>query len=66
MTPPGIIATDPPITDFDLLALLNEGKPFASRGFAVVSLTVPFTPPIANWDQGKVGWKVLAGWIPAD
>jgi hypothetical protein len=66
VTPPGIVAADLPVTDFDLLALLNEGKPFASRGFAVISLTVPFTPPIPNWDQGKVGWKVLAAWIPVD
>ena len=66
VTPPGIVATDLSVTDFDLLALLNEGKPFASRGFAVISLTVPFIPPIPNWDQGAVGWKVLAAWIPAE
>jgi hypothetical protein len=53
------------VTDLELLALLNEGKPFASRGFAVVSLTVPFSPPIPNWNQGEVGWKLLAEWIPA-
>ena len=66
VTPPGVRATDLPVTDCDLLALLNTGKPFVSRGYAVVSLGVPYTPKLPNWDQGPVVWKLLAGWIPAE
>jgi hypothetical protein len=66
VTPPGIVATDLPVTDCDLLALLKAGKPFVTRGFAVVSLGVPYVPKLPNWDQGAVGWKLLAAWIPAE
>lgn len=64
VTPPGICANDFPVTDLDLLALLNADKPFVTRGFAVVSLGVPYVPKLPNWDQGAVGWKLLAAWIP--
>lgn len=66
VTPPGIVATDLPVTDLDLLGLLNAGKPFVARGYAVVSLGVPYAPPKPDWDQGEVGWKLLAAWIPAE
>ena len=66
VTPPGIVATDLPVTDLDLLGLLNAGKPFVARGYAVVSLGVPYVPKLPNWDQGAVGWKMLAAWIPSE
>ena len=66
VTPPGIVATDLPVTDLDLLGLLNAGKPFVARGYAVVSLGVPYVPKLPNWDQGAVGWKLLAAWIPSE
>ena len=66
VTPPGIIVTDIPVTDLDLLGLLNAGQPFVARGYAVVSLGVPYAPPKPDWDQGAVGWKLLAAWIPAE
>jgi len=65
VTPSGIHATDLPVTDLDLLAQLNSDQPFVTRGFAVVSLGVPYVPKLPNWDQGAVGWKLLAAWIPA-
>lgn len=65
-TPPGIVASDLPITDFNLMDILNAGKSFVSRGFAVVSLGATYAPPKPDWDQGAVGWKLLAAWIPAE
>jgi hypothetical protein len=65
VTTEGIRATDLPVTDCDLLALLNTQKPITSRGFAVLSLGVPYHPNLPDWDQGPVGWKLLAAWIPA-
>ena len=65
VTPPGIFMSDLPVTDLDLLSALNEGNAFATSGYAVVSLGVPYAPPKPDWDQGAVGWKLLAAWIPA-
>jgi hypothetical protein len=66
VTPPGIAVTDLPVTDLELLASLNAGKPFVARGFAVVSLGIPYAPPLPDWEPGAVGWKLLAAWIPSD
>lgn len=65
VTPPGIVRTDLPVTDLDLLTALNEGNAFMTNGYAVVSLGVPYAPQKPDWDQGAVGWKLLAAWIPA-
>jgi hypothetical protein len=66
VTPPGIAVTDLPVTDLELLASLNAGRSFVARGFAVVSLGIPYAPPLLDWEPGAVGWKLLAAWIPSD
>ena len=66
VTHSGIGASDLPVTDCDLLAQLAAEQPVVTQGFAVVSLGVPYTPPKPDWDQGPVGWKLLAAWIPAE
>ena len=67
VTPPGIAVKDIPVTDLELLEDLKNGKDIPGKGFAVVSLGVPSVPKhLPNWDQGPVGWKLLAAWIPAE
>jgi hypothetical protein len=53
------------ITDCLLTEQLNAGESVQTVGYAAISLGVPWEPPIANWSEGAVGWKLLAGWIPA-
>jgi hypothetical protein len=63
---PEIAANDIPVTDPELLEDLKNGKDVPVKGFAVISLGVPAVPRyLPNWDQGPVGWKLLAAWIPA-
>lgn len=53
------------ITDCLLVERLNRGQSVGVSGYACLSLGMPWTPPMSDWDQGAVGWKLLAGWIPA-
>jgi len=67
VTSSGITAFDIPVTDVALLEQLKSGKDVPLKGFAVISLGVPTVPNhLTNWDQGPVGWKLLAAWIPAE
>jgi hypothetical protein len=52
------------VTDCLLAEQLNAQKIIGQQGYAVISLSVPWTPPIEEWAEGPVGWKLLAGWIP--
>jgi hypothetical protein len=63
-TTQGIVLRGINVTDCVLTAQLNAGEEIAKRGYAVISLSVPWTPPIQEWNEGAVGWKLLAGWIP--
>lgn len=53
------------VTDCALFEQLNAQKAIGQQGYAVISLGVPWTPPIEEWAEGPVGWKLLAAWIPA-
>jgi hypothetical protein len=52
------------VTDCVLTEQLNAQQFIAMQGYAVISLSVPWVPPIEKWPEGPVGWKLLAGWIP--
>ena len=65
VTAPDIVMSDLPVFDLDLLTALNEGYAFETSGYAVVSIGVPYAPSKPDWDQGAVGWKLPAAWIPA-
>lgn len=53
------------VTDCVLTEQLNAQTFIGQQGYAVISLGVPWVPPIEEWAEGPVGWKLLAGWIPA-
>lgn len=65
ITTQGIVLMGISVTDWMLAEQLNAGIAVGQRGYAVISLSVPWTPPIQTWNEGAVGWKLLAGWIPA-
>ncbi|MFM1900527.1 MAG: hypothetical protein RLZZ216_1103 [Cyanobacteriota bacterium] len=52
------------VTDCVLTEQLNARTIIGQQGYAVISLGVPWVPPIEEWAEGPVGWKLLAGWIP--
>jgi hypothetical protein len=52
------------VTDCVLTEQLNARTSIGQHGYAVISLGVPWVPPIEEWAEGPVGWKLLAGWIP--
>lgn len=64
-TTQGIVLRGISVTDCVLIEQLNAGEAIEQRGYAVISLGVPWTPPMQEWNEGAVGWKLLAGWIPA-
>lgn len=53
------------VTDCHLIEQLNGGRELLKTGYATLSLSIPWEPPMQDWDEGPVGWKLLAGWIPA-
>ena len=62
-TTQGIVLRGISVTDCVLTEQLNAGRAIGQKGYAVISLSVPWTPPIDEWAEGPVGWKLLAGWI---
>jgi hypothetical protein len=54
------------VTDCLLIERLKRGESVGGSGYACLSLGMPWMPPMSDWDQGAVGWKLLAGWIPAE
>jgi hypothetical protein len=64
-TTQGIVLRGISVTDCVLTEQLNAGEAIEQHGYAVISLGVPWTPPIQEWNEGAVGWKLLAGWVPA-
>lgn len=65
-TTEGITLQDISVTDCVLVERLNAEEVIEKNGYAVISLSLPWTPPIEDWSEGAVGWKLLAGWIPSD
>ena len=65
-TADGALLQDISVTDCLLTERLNAGEAIKQRGYAVISLSVPWIPPIPDWPEGAVGWKLLAGWISAE
>lgn len=65
-TTEGITLQDISVTDCILVERLNAEEVIEKSGYAIISLSLPWTPPIEDWSEGAVGWKLLAGWIPAD
>lgn len=64
-TTEGITLQDISVTDCTLVERLNAEEVIEKNGYAIISLSLPWTPPIEGWSEGAVGWKLLAGWIPA-
>ncbi|MCS5700263.1 hypothetical protein NZK32_14575 [Cyanobium sp. FGCU-52] len=65
-TAEGIALRGISVTDCHLIEQLNGGRGTSKAGYATISLGIPWEPPMENWDEGPVGWKLLAGWVSTE